>query len=165
MYTKKEGKKCGELWCVLEFNVQNLFSWQWLCLDFIDKDWCLRKVELKIARTHIEQITAKAAAHSGGNVMMTWAQQNFKQITMCLKPLSSSIWPSTQVAERTNANSISLTKQTTIGSMQNTVRWCSDWLDGAVVGHFFGKPWSNESDANVEDSDCTVRMLLFFSMS
>ena len=91
---KKGRKKCRELWCVLEFNVQNLFSWQWLCLDFIDKDWCLRKVELKIARTHIEQITAKAAAHSGGNVMMTWWQQNFKQITMCLKPLSSSIWPS-----------------------------------------------------------------------
>ena len=74
----------------LEFNVQNLFSWQWLCLD-LDKDWCLRKVELKIARTHIEQITAKAAIHSGGNVMMTWWQQNFKQITMCLKPLWSKI--------------------------------------------------------------------------
>ena len=71
---------------VPEFWVPNpRHSWQWLCLD-LDKDWCLRKVELKIARTHIEQITAKAAAHSGGNVMMTWAQQNFKQITMCLKP-------------------------------------------------------------------------------
>ena len=42
--------------------------------------------------------------------------------------------------------------------MQNTIRWHSDQLDGTVVGWFFGKPWSNESDANVEDSDCTVRM-------
>ena len=29
---------------------------------------------------------------------------------------------------------------------------------------FSGNPWSNESDANVEDSDCRVRMLLFFSI-
>ena len=29
---------------------------------------------------------------------------------------------------------------------------------------FFGNPWSNKSDANAEDSDCTVRMLLFFSI-
>ena len=75
----------SRIWIFI-FNVQNLFSWQWLCLD-LDKDWCLRKVELKITRTHIEQITAKAVIHSGGNVMMTWWQQNFKQITMCLKPL------------------------------------------------------------------------------
>ena len=84
-YTSGEEKNVKNGMC-LEFNVQNLFSWQWLCLDS-DKDWCLRKVELKIARTHIEQITAKAVIHSGGNVMMTWWQQNFKQITMCLKPL------------------------------------------------------------------------------
>jgi hypothetical protein len=49
--------------------------------------------------------------------------------------------------------------------MQNTVRWRSNWLDGAVVGRFSGIPWSNESDANVEDSDCTVQMLLFFSIN
>ena len=48
--------------------------------------------------------------------------------------------------------------------MQNTVRWRSDQLDGAVVGHFLGPPGSNESDANVEGSDCTVRMLLFISI-
>ena len=36
-------------------------------------------------------------------------------------------------------------------------KWCCRWV-------FFGNPWSNESDANVEDSDCTVRMLLFFSI-
>ena len=48
--------------------------------------------------------------------------------------------------------------------MQNTVRWRSDQLDGAVVGHFFGPPGSNESDVNVEGSDCTVQMLLFFSI-
>ena len=44
--------------------------------------------------------------------------------------------------------------------MQNTVRWRSNQLDGDVVGSFWGTP----SDANVEDSDCTVRMLLFISM-
>ena len=44
--------------------------------------------------------------------------------------------------------------------MQTTVRWSSNRLDGAVVGRFLGTPWSNKSDANVEDSDCTVRMLL-----
>jgi hypothetical protein len=48
--------------------------------------------------------------------------------------------------------------------MQNTVRWRSERLDGAVVRRFLGHPWSNESEANVEDSDCTVRMLLFISM-
>ena len=43
-------------------------------------------------------------------------------------------------------------------------RQISFWY-GAVVGHFFlGTAWSNESHANVEDSDCTVWMLLFFSM-
>ena len=25
-------------------------------------------------------------------------------------------------------------------SMQNIVRWCSNWLDGAVVALFFGTP-------------------------
>ena len=93
-YTSGEEKN-GKNGMCLEFNVQNLFSWQWLCLD-LDKDWCLRKVELKIARTHIEQITAKAVIHSGGNVMMTWAQQNFKQITMCLKPFWSIAGPPKQ---------------------------------------------------------------------
>jgi hypothetical protein len=48
--------------------------------------------------------------------------------------------------------------------MQNTVRRHSDRLDGAVVGSFFWKLWSNKSDANVDDSDCTVQMLLFFSI-
>ena len=55
-----------------------------------------------------------------------------------------------------------LTKKT-IGSMQNTVRLHSNWLDGAVVGHSFRNPWSNKSDANEEDTGCTIRILLFFS--
>jgi hypothetical protein len=42
--------------------------------------------------------------------------------------------------------------------MQNTVRCRSDQFKLTHVGN----PWSNEADANVEDSDCTVRMLLFF---
>ena len=43
----------------------------------------------------------------------------------------------------------------TIGSMQNTVRWRSNRLDDAVVGcYLLGNPWSNESDANLEDSYC-----------
>ena len=37
--------------------------------------------------------------------------------------------------------------------MQNTIRWRFDWLDGAVVGSFFGTPWSNESDANPPEGD------------
>ena len=49
--------------------------------------------------------------------------------------------------------------------MQNTIRWRSDRLDGAVVGQCFGNSWSNNSDTNVEDFDCTVRMLLFFSIN
>ena len=40
--------------------------------------------------------------------------------------------------------------------MKNTVRWQSDGLDVAPVGHFSGTPWSSESDANVVDSDSTV---------
>jgi hypothetical protein len=42
--------------------------------------------------------------------------------------------------------------------MKNTFRWRSDRLDGAVVRRFLGTLWSNKSVANVEDSDCTVRM-------
>ena len=40
--------------------------------------------------------------------------------------------------------------------MPNTFSWHSDWLDGAVVERFLGTPWSNQSDENVEDTDCTV---------
>ena len=46
--------------------------------------------------------------------------------------------------------------------MQNTVRWRSDQLDGAVWG-VFGNTLSNKSDANVEGSDCSVKMLLFLN--
>ena len=48
--------------------------------------------------------------------------------------------------------------------MQNTVRWRSDWLDGAVVGSSWGKPSQKKSDANVEGSDCKVRMLFSISI-
>ena len=37
--------------------------------------------------------------------------------------------------------------------MQNTVRWRSDWLEGSIVGKFFGTPWSNESDVNPPEGD------------
>ena len=37
-------------------------------------------------------------------------------------------------------------------SMQNIVRWHSNQLDGTVVARYLGAPWSNESDANIEDS-------------
>ena len=50
----------------------------------------------------------------------------------------------------------------TIGSMQNTIRWRSNRLDGAVVGSFFGTPWSNKSDANPPEGD-NPRTLLFSS--
>ena len=46
--------------------------------------------------------------------------------------------------------------------MQDTVRWRSDQLDGAVVGSFLGTPWSNESDANPPEGD-NPRNLLFSS--
>ena len=36
-------------------------------------------------------------------------------------------------------------------------RWCCSQV-------YFGESWSSKSDANVEDSDCTVWMLLFFSI-
>ena len=42
----------------------------------------------------------------------------------------------------------------------NTVRWCSDQLDGAVVGSFLGTPWSNKSDAQPPEED-NSRNLLF----
>ena len=37
--------------------------------------------------------------------------------------------------------------------MQNTIRWCSDWLDGAVARSFLGTPWSNQSGANPPEGD------------
>ena len=44
--------------------------------------------------------------------------------------------------------------------MQNTVRWHSDQFQPTHIWN----PWSNETDANLEDSACTVRVLLFFSI-
>ena len=43
--------------------------------------------------------------------------------------------------------------------MQITVRWHSDWLDGAVVGSFLGTPWSNESDAKPPERDNPQNLL------
>ena len=42
--------------------------------------------------------------------------------------------------------------------MQNTVKWRSDQLQPTHIWN----PWSNETDANLEDFACTVRVLLFF---
>ena len=42
--------------------------------------------------------------------------------------------------------------------MQNTVRWRSDQFQPTHIWN----PWSNKTDANLEDSACTVRVLLFF---
>ena len=44
----------------------------------------------------------------------------------------------------------------------NTIRWRSNWLDGAVVGSFLGTPWSNETDANPPEGD-NPRNVLFSS--
>ena len=41
--------------------------------------------------------------------------------------------------------------------MQNTVRWRSDQFQPTHIWN----PWSNETDANLEDSACTVRVSLF----
>ena len=41
----------------------------------------------------------------------------------------------------------------------NTVRWRSDWLDGAVFGSFLGTPWSNESDALPPEGDNPLNLL------
>ena len=46
--------------------------------------------------------------------------------------------------------------------MQNTVRWPSDWLDGAVVGVFLGTSWSNKSEAYPLEED-NPQNLLFSS--
>ena len=46
--------------------------------------------------------------------------------------------------------------------MQNINRWRSDQFQLPTT-LLFGI-WSNKSDANLEDSDCTVRMLLFISI-
>ena len=42
--------------------------------------------------------------------------------------------------------------------MQNIVRWRSDQFQPTHIWN----PWSNETDANLEDSACTIRVLLFF---
>ena len=42
--------------------------------------------------------------------------------------------------------------------MQNTDRWHSDQFQPTHIWN----PWSNKTDANLEDSACTVRVLLFF---
>ena len=53
----------------------------------------------------------------------------------------------------------------TIGSMQNP--WDSIPISSGTLTTELGlttiwTPWSNESDANLEDSACTARMLLLF---
>ena len=40
----------------------------------------------------------------------------------------------------------------------------SGTLAGDLGGITIWNPWSNESDTNLEDSACTVRVLLFFPM-
>ena len=45
--------------------------------------------------------------------------------------------------------------------MQNTVRWRSYQFQPTHIWN----PWSNETDANLEDSACTVRVLLFFPIA
>ena len=45
--------------------------------------------------------------------------------------------------------------------MQNTIRWRSDQFQPTHIWN----PWSNETNANLEDSACTVRVLLFFPMN
>ena len=40
--------------------------------------------------------------------------------------------------------------------------WSARWR---CSPEFFGNPWSKESDANVEGSECRVQMLLFFSIT
>ena len=47
----------------------------------------------------------------------------------------------------------------TIESMQNTDRWRSHQFQPTHIWN----PWSNETDANLEDSACTV--LLFFPIT
>ena len=42
--------------------------------------------------------------------------------------------------------------------MQNPVGWCSDQFQPTHIWN----PWSNETATNLEDSACTVRVLLFF---
>ena len=42
--------------------------------------------------------------------------------------------------------------------MQNTVRWCSAQFQPTHILN----PWSNETDVNLEDSACTVLVLLLF---
>ena len=42
--------------------------------------------------------------------------------------------------------------------MQNTVRWRSNQFQPTHIWN----PWSNKTDANLEDSACTVRVLLVF---
>ena len=53
------------------------------------------------------------------------------------------------------------TKPGTNETMQNTVRWRSDQFQPTGIWN----PWSNETDANLEDSVCRVRVLLFFPIS
>ena len=43
-------------------------------------------------------------------------------------------------------------------SMQNTDRWRSDQFQPTHIWN----PWSNKTDANLKDSACTVRVVLFF---
>ena len=44
-----------------------------------------------------------------------------------------------------------------IGLMQNTNRWRSDQFQPTHIWN----PWSNKTDASLEDSACTVQVLLF----
>ena len=44
--------------------------------------------------------------------------------------------------------------------MQNAIRWPSDQIQPTHIWN----PWSKETDANSEDSDYTVRVLLILPM-
>ena len=90
----------------------------------------------------------------------------FLRLSMCL--LNNFIYKIYQYAF------LGLTFYTTIEKINNITRYnlinrkyhqmalrSARWRFSCAL---FGNPWSNKSYANVEDFDCTVQMLLFFSI-
>ena len=49
----------------------------------------------------------------------------------------------------------------TIGFMENIDRWNSNQFQPTDIWN----PWSNKIDANLEDSACTLQVLLFFPIA
>ena len=88
---------------------------------------------------------------TGINVILQIPLVMVDTVILCM----SWFWPTKTCIDKINNNRID----------SKYLWWRSDRLSRWSCSQlFYGNPWSNEIDANLEDSYCTIQVLLIFSM-